>query len=350
MDNFTRQLITEWRKLDLPFEGKTMIIGISGGADSVSLALALSDLKIRKKLDLRFILAHFNHRLRGRESDADEQFVKNLAEKFDFELVLGCGEISKNENLEQSARKARYEFLTNTAENLKAVAVLTAHTLNDQAETFLINLIRGSGLEGLGAIKKIRSLESRVESRESEEKSKIENRKSKILLIRPLLSWAKRKDTENFCRLNQIEYRYDSMNEDLAFQRVRIRKVLLPLLKDFNPKTIETLAQTALLLQEDFQTLEEFRAEKRKEFETELNSEISLKIIKNLSDAERNDLIRQWLKNKRGDLRSLDAKHFEAIERLIFSRKSGRTIELPNGEKIKKMSGNLLFEKRKVEK
>ena len=239
---------------------KTIIIAISGGADSVSLALALHDLKVQKKLDLRFVLAHFNHHLRGEESKRDEEFVKNLAEKFDFELVIGKGEISKNENLEQSARKARYEFLTETAENLKAFAVLTAHTLNDQAETFLINLIRGSGLEGLGAIKKIRKLS--IESR-SEEKSKIENRKSKILLIRPLLSWAKRIDTENFCRLNEIEFRYDSMNEDLAFKRVRIRKVLLPLLQDFNPKIIENLAQTAFLLQQDFNDLENVRAEKQ---------------------------------------------------------------------------------------
>ena len=89
MDNFTRQLLTEWRKLELPFDGKTIIVAISGGADSVSLALALHDLKVRNKLDLRFILAHFNHHLRGEESKRDEEFVKNLAEKFGFELVLG---------------------------------------------------------------------------------------------------------------------------------------------------------------------------------------------------------------------------------------------------------------------
>ena len=107
----------------------------------------------------------------------------------------GNGEISKNENLEQSARNARYDFLTETAENLKAFAVLTAHTLNDQAETFLINLIRGSGLEGLGATKVKRNLK----------------KNSEILLIRPLLSWAKRIDTENFCRLkqNRISLRFD---------------------------------------------------------------------------------------------------------------------------------------------
>lgn len=334
MENFTRQLLTEWRKIELPFNGETIIAAISGGADSVSLALALNDLKVTNKLDLRIVLAHFNHHLRGEESKRDEEFVKNLAEKFGFELVLGNGEIPKNENLEQSARKARYDFLTATAENLKAFAVLTAHTLNDQAETFLINLIRGSGLEGLGAIKIKRNL----------------NKNNEILLIRPLLSWAKRIDTENFCRLNEIEFRYDSMNEDLAYKRVRIRKVLLPLLEDFNPKIIENLAQTAFLLQQDFNDLENVRAVNRKLFEIDLNSEISLKTLKNLTDSERNDLIRQWLKNNRGDLRSLDAKHFEAIARLVLSRKSGRKVELPDGENVIKNGGKLLFEKRKVEK
>jgi tRNA(Ile)-lysidine synthase len=349
MDDFTRKFITEWRKLNLPFAGETLIVAISGGADSVSLALAIYTLKQRKKFDLRIVLAHFNHKLRGEESERDENFVKNLAEKLNFELVIGKGEISKNENLEQSARKARYEFLTETAKNLKAFAVLTAHTLNDQAETFLINLIRGSGLEGLGAMKVVRSLESRVESRESEEeKSEIQNLKSKILLIRPLLSWAKRIDTENFCRLSEIGFRYDSMNEDLAFKRVRVRKVLLPMLQDFNPQIIENLSQTAFLLQKDFETLENYRGEN---VEIELfETKISLKNLRELTESERNNSIRNWLKTLRGDLRTLDAKHFEAIERLIFSRKSGKTIELPKGETVTKRAGNLYFEKRKVEK
>ncbi len=345
MNDFTRQLITEWRKLDLPFAGETFIVAISGGADSVSLALALNELKVGKKLDLRFVLAHFNHGLRGSESDADELFIKDFAVKFDFELVIGKGEISKNENLEQSARDARYKFLTETAENLKAFAVLTAHTLNDQAETFLINLIRGSGLEGLGGMKIIRNLTSA-----NNEKSEIRNPKSEIHLIRPLLNWAKRSDTENFCKLNEIEYRYDSMNEDLAFQRVRIRKVLLPLLQDLNPKIVENLTRTAFLLQEDFQTLENFRIENRKNLNFETGSEINLKKLKELTESERNDFVRQWLKDRRGDLRLLEAKHFQAIERLIFSRKSGRTVELPNGETVVKGGGNLCFEKRKVEK
>ena len=161
MQNFVRNLLTEWRKLDLPFDDETYIAAVSGGADSTSLLLALNELKKLKKLNLRFVIAHFNHNLRGEDSDKDEEFVKYLASGFGFELALGKSEAPhETGNLEQNARDERYRFLIETAENLDASAVLTAHTLNDQAETFLFNLIRGSGIEGLGAMKPIRSLKS----------------------------------------------------------------------------------------------------------------------------------------------------------------------------------------------
>jgi tRNA(Ile)-lysidine synthase len=255
MQNFVRNLLTEWRKLNLPFKDETFVAAVSGGADSVSLLLALHELRKRKKLNSRFVVAHFNHNLRGEDSGEDEQFVKSLAGRFNFELVLGQGQIlGEAGNLEQNARESRYKFLAATAANLNAYAVLTAHTLNDQAETFLFNLLRGSGLDGLGGMKPVRVFEPQIKSFNSEvsvklsEKSQTPNPKSQIQLIRPLLNWAMREDTENFCRLNKIEFRYDAMNEDLKFNRVRIRKVLLPLLRDFNPKIVVTLAKTAELL------------------------------------------------------------------------------------------------------
>jgi len=337
MQNFLRNLLTEWRKLNLPFADETFIVAVSGGADSVSLLLALFELRKLKKLNLRFVVGHFNHNLRGEESGKDEQFVKNLAGEFGFELALGNSEISREGNLEQSARIARYKFLTETAQNLHAFGVLTAHTQNDQAETLLMNLIRGSGLEGLGGMKPLRSLKSQVPSP-----------KSQILLLRPLLSWARRVDTEDFCHLNNVEYRYDTMNEDLTFKRVRIRKVLLPLLEDFNPKIVETLAQTASLLRDDFEELQASADEELKQTSDEAeNSErqpdLSLKEIKDIFPSMRRRILRDWLKNCRGDLRRLEAKHFEAIENLIFSRKSGKTIELPNGETVVKENGKLHF-------
>ena len=181
MHHFTRNLITEWRKLSLPFANETFIVAVSGGADSVGLMLAIHELRTRKKLENRFVIAHFNHNLRGDEGEKDAEFVRGLTTKLNFEFVYKIqNPNSKIEgqkgNLEQNARIARYEFLTETAQNLHAGYVLTAHTLNDQAETLLMNLIRGSGLEGLGGMKTRRSLESRVESRKT--KSQIQNPKS----------------------------------------------------------------------------------------------------------------------------------------------------------------------------
>jgi len=395
MQNFVRNLITEWRKLNLPFDDATLVAAVSGGADSVSLLLALHELRERKKLNLRFVVAHYNHNLRGDESDKDEQFVKSLVGSFGFELVLGKGEISNEAgNLEQNARESRYKFLTETAENLDAYGVLTAHTLNDQAETFLFNLLRGSGLDGLGGMKPIRSLKSQIPSPKSDEmgglneKSQIPNPKSQIHLVRPLLNWAKREDTENFCQLNKIEFRYDAMNEDLKFNRVRIRKILLPLLKDFNPKIVETLARTAELLKEDALMLDaatrrrgdagKLEEEKRRRGEEEKNQSaveqrtaddgqlttdknrrpktedqienLSLKDLKDVFPSIRRTILREWLKFNRGNLRGLELKHIEAVEKLVFSRKSGRIAELPGGEIVLKKDGKLHFKKTKVEK
>ncbi len=352
MNNFARKFLTEWRKLGLPFENETFIAAVSGGADSVALLLVLQDLRERKKLKNRFVIAHFNHNLRGEESEKDVEFVRSLTAKFKFEFVSGISglkfPISEKGNLEQNARNARYDFLNETAKNLNAFGVLTAHTLNDQAETFLINLIRGSGLAGLSGMKTIRNLES--------EKSQIDEisfspflpfSTSPPKIIRPLLNWAKREDTENYCRLREIEFRYDTMNEDFAFKRVRVRKILLPMLKEFNPKIIETLAETAFLLQTEFDELNSYFEGSAAQFET---AELLLKDLQTLSNATLRRGLRHWLKLKRGDLRSLEIKHFAAIENLIFSHKSGKVVELPNSETIMKHKGKLLFQKIEVEK
>lgn len=336
MNDFCRKLITEWRKLSLPIADETVIIAVSGGADSTALTVALDELKKRKKLNLRFVVAHYNHNLRGEHSAGDESFVKNLTERLNLELALGKGEISNEGNLEQNAREKRYAFLAETAENLKASVILTAHTMNDQAETFLMNLIRGSGIEGLGGIKAERNLHSRIENPNSE-------KLSNVRLVRPLLGWAKREDTENYCRRNEIEFCHDQMNDDLRFKRVRVRKVLLPLLKDFNPKIVENLAQTAELLRGEFEANSGLKTNFSED-------EFSLSDLRHLPKPLIYKSLRVWLRRNRGDLRRLELKHFQAIERLIFSRKSGKTVELPGGEKIYKTGGALRFEKTKVEK
>lgn len=370
MDKFIRNLITEWRKLNLPFAAETFVVAVSGGADSLALILGLEDLKRRGKLNLRFVIAHYNHNLRGAESEADAEFVRRLTIEYNFEFVCAACNSETNirhqtGNLEQNARQARYEFLAETAANLNAYGVLTAHTLNDQAETFLINLIRGSGLEGLGGMKPMRNLRFKIQDSRFEDESEIRNPESRILLVRPLLNWAKREDTENFCRLKNVEFRFDAMNEDLTFSRVRVRKILLPLLKEFNPKIVETLAQTAGLLRESAEQLAEGRkqnaenalsekentSDERQRAKTkDQKKSLLLKDLIDVFPAIRRAIIRDWLKSNRGNLRRLELKHVEAIENLIFTRKSGRVVELPGGETVLKKGGKLHFQKTKVEK
>src|SRR5687767_2564629 len=111
MHKFVRGLITEWRRLQLPFQGERVIVAVSGGADSTALLLGLADLKKQKKLDLKFIAAHFNHKLRGRESDDDEAFVRDLAKDVNFEFTAGSGSLKGPSNLEERARNERYKFL-----------------------------------------------------------------------------------------------------------------------------------------------------------------------------------------------------------------------------------------------
>ena len=338
MHKFVRNFITEWRRLGLPFSGEAVVVAVSGGADSVSLLLALHDLTKQKKLGHRIVAAHFNHKLRGAESDADEEYVRQLTTKLGVELAVGHGNISSEGNLEQNARDARYTFLTQTAAYLKAFAVVTGHTVNDQAETFLINLIRGSGVEGLSGMKSVRVLEEEKRRRGEKEISDpgLSGSSSQLLLVRPLLTWAKRLDIEGFCHDQDIVYRYDTMNEDTAFKRVRIRKILLPLLMDFNPKIIETLAQTAALMADAYK--------QNTKSETQRSEYLLVKDLKLLEKAELYQTIRHWLGQNRGNTRSLQLKHIEAVARLIMSVKSGRMAELPGGASVTKTSGKLRYD------
>ncbi len=361
MHKFVRSLITEWRRLDLPFADETLVLAVSGGADSLSLLLALEDLIKRKKLTLRVVAAHFNHRLRGAASDADEEFVKHIAAERGFELAIGHGRPVSKGNLEQEARNARYEFLTRTAENLNAGRVLTAHTMNDQAETFLLNLIRGSGIDGLSGMRTKRELRD-AETRGSgnSENDQITDDKGETdrfaaspllpfsstppLLIRPLLRWAKRADTENFCRASGVEFRYDTMNEDMSFKRVRVRKMLLPMLAEFNPKIIETLASTANLMSEPRAAATRFPSSAKPP------DTLSVRELMLLSPNDLNQTLRSWLKARRGSLRAISLKHIEAIEQLIKSQKSGRIVELPGNGLVRKHGGRLSFDNIKVDK
>jgi tRNA(Ile)-lysidine synthase len=222
--------------------GDRISVALSGGADSVALLLTLhaANSTSRGGLGIGLTATHINHHLRSAESDADQQFVEDLCISLDIPLHLHQANVpervaSTKETIEEAARNARYDFFTTLLASGHADSILTAHTLDDQAETVLMKLLRGAWTEGLSAIHPIVTLP-----------------KGKIL--RPFLE-TRRADIEAFLKSANQPWREDSTNTDLTFTRNKIRHELLPQLRDqlraYNPNLDQTLANLAELAREE---------------------------------------------------------------------------------------------------
>jgi tRNA(Ile)-lysidine synthase len=219
--------------------GDRLAVAVSGGADSVALLRAL--LELRGELGIVLSVAHFNHTLRGDESEADHEFVKNLARGHSLELHDARGDVAllaKQESLstEAAAREARYEFFWSLIEKSRVDKIATAHTLDDQAETVLLRLIRGTGSRGLGGI-------------QPQLTGALARQTSRGTIIRPLLH-VRRQAVEGYLTELAKPWREDSSNRDLHHTRNRVRQRLIPLLeKDFHPEVTERLADFAEIAQ-----------------------------------------------------------------------------------------------------
>lgn len=335
LSSFARRLLLEWQRLNAPTKEARVVVAVSGGADSTALLLALDELTKTKRLALKLTVAHLNHGLRGEAGRADALWVAALARQLDCELKQGSAQVKQraretSDNLEQAARRARYEFLGTAARECGAQIVLTAHTIDDQAETLLLRLLRGSGMDGLGGMQPVRALEAG----------------SEVLLIRPLLSWASRAATEEYCRERNVEFRIDAMNEDESFARVRVRKALLPLLRTFNGRASEALARTAQLLREDAAALNVAAAELLAAASEKATNDgppplLRVQVLRAAPPALRRRALRQWLAAGRGHLRRLEMVHLVAVEGLLDGERGGRTIELPGGTTVSRKRGRL---------
>lgn len=210
----------------------TVLVAVSGGADSIALARGLNQLRVTG--EGRLVLAHFNHRLRGAESDADQAFVEELGRELGAAVVVGArgeeGERGRGgeavvDKSEESLRERRYQFLARAADDEGARYVAMAHTADDHVETVLFNILRGSGLAGVAGIPRVRQLTEAA------------------TLIRPLLDVTRAEVLEYLASLDKT-YREDATNRQLNYTRNRIRHELLPLLeRDFNPKVREALTR-----------------------------------------------------------------------------------------------------------
>ncbi len=273
--------------------GDSVIAAVSGGADSVAMLFALY--LLRDELGITLEAAHFNHHLRGAESDRDEAFVTDFCGRYDIPLHLGSGRIVPGKKgLEAAARDARYAFLRRLPGK-----VATAHTADDNAETVLMRLIRGTGLKGLGAIAPVSGN-----------------------VIRPMLT-VTRDDVEAFLEEYALPHVEDSSNGTDDFLRNRIRHGILPLMRAENPRIGENLSAMALLLRQDEACLQAMIPE-------EQMPDVSR--LKAMEPALRRRALERFLKAQ--GVREPEQIHILQAEQLLYHWSPSAAMQFPGGVTI----------------
>ncbi|HUF54732.1 MAG TPA: tRNA lysidine(34) synthetase TilS [Dehalococcoidia bacterium] len=227
-----REVLDDVRRRGHLLSGEAVVVGVSGGPDSTALLLIVS--RIAKDLRLKLTAAHFDHQLRSRrEADEDRRYVERLCKDLDLPLESGIGDVQSRarrhkESTEEAARIMRFRFLGSVADNVGASAVALGHTLDDQAETVLLHLVRGAGLGGLAAMSPRAAWPFGAGPD----------------IARPLLE-RRREETVRYCRESGVEPRRDPTNNQPVATRNRLRAELLPPLRQFNPRIEEALARLA---------------------------------------------------------------------------------------------------------
>lgn len=294
------ELLAQLRRYEMVQPGDTVTCAVSGGADSVALLFALYLLREKLNIDLR--AAHFNHHLRGDESDRDEAFVRDFCKGYGIALTVGHGNVVPGEKgLEAAARDARYAFLRQLPGK-----IATAHTADDNAETLLMHLIRGTGLKGLGGISPVRGN-----------------------VIRPMLL-VTRQQVMEFLSEYHLNFVEDSSNETDQFLRNRLRHHVMPLLKEENPQLVKNLSATALRLRQDEECLTMLAC-------GEENLDVTQ--LRQMNPAQRSRVLAAFL--QRSGVREPEAEHIALAERLIFSDKPSAQGDFPGGVTIRRCYGLL---------
>jgi len=305
-----------------------VLIAVSGGPDSIALLHAL--LALRPEYDLSLAIAHLDHGLRG-ESREDARFVRRMAKDLGLVCYFKRADVAdfckrKKFSPEEGAREVRYAFLEKAAKKARASKIALGHTMDDQAETVLMRLVRGSGPKGLEGIPPVRGK-----------------------IIRPLIG-VRRNEISKFLGQNKLSYLTDPTNRDPRFLRNRIRLRLIPFLeKGYNPRITETLARTGQLLASEQVKKESDKPgwgdaiRARREGKT---TKIVLDLSKVLRYNEmfRREAIREALRRIRGDLKQVGFAHVDAVLALMKERVGGEAA-LPGRFKARRGYDEVIFEK-----
>ncbi len=300
------------RKYHLLHAGDRVLVAVSGGPDSVCLLSVLQ--MFAKELDLTLHLAHLNHMFRGRESANDARFVTNLAQKAGIPATIEQVDVpafcrERGLSAQAGAREVRYAFLDRLARSVGASRIATGHTATDQAETILMRLLRGAGISGLSAIPPKRGN-----------------------IIRPLIE-STRDDILAYLHTAALPFVSDSSNVKPIYTRNQIRMELLPLLKSFNPRIVETLAIEAALIRDEDDAMRSCLDDKASDIFVQENDIVVIKrnAFNNLFPA-----LRRRILKKIADLCGMDSSRISMVQieqALLFmaEAQTGRTMHLPPG-------------------
>jgi tRNA(Ile)-lysidine synthase len=303
-------------------DNKNLLAAVSGGPDSVCLLLVLY--KISEQLGINLHVAHLDHCLRGEESREDAEFVRQLAKQLGIPATIGSGDVKSYQKAhhlseEEAARDVRYEFLAKTADSVGAGAIAVGHTSDDQVETVLLHLIRGTGMRGLRGLqpfsrRRVQGLDLRI--------------------IRPLLE-TNRTGTVEYCRTNGIEPRLDSSNLSLSPLRNRIRHQLIPLLKTYNRGITEALLRTSRLASDDLAILEKETGGLNKGIAARDGESLMFDKEKfiSLSPGLQRYLLRDSVEEILGSLQDIETRHIEEIIEAA-GKPAGKKLSLPRGLKF----------------
>lgn len=300
------------RENALFFPGEKVICALSGGADSVMLLTCLAD--SAEQLGITLEAAHFNHQLRGGESDEDEAFVKELCDKLAIPLHIGREDVASyclhhGVGTEEGARQCRYRFLYHLGGK-----IATAHNADDNLETVLMHLIRGSGLRGLCGISPKRDS-----------------------LVRPLL-WATGEEIRNYLDSGRIPYRIDSSNENLSYTRNRLRQQVLPLLRQENPGIAAGILRQGNFLREEDQFLD---AQAEALIQKDIHGTYAIAPLASAPEVLRNRALRlitgEYLEQ------DISFVHIENLNGLLQNHCPSAKISLPRGLQACRQYDRLLF-------
>ena len=311
--------------------GDSVLVGVSGGPDSVALLHVLH--RLAQPFSLTLGVAHLNHCLRKKDSDRDAEFVGSLAGRFNLPFFLEKKDVRKYQlrhklSLEEAARKLRYNFFHHTAKENRFNKIALGHHRDDNAELILMYLIRGSGRLGLTGIPSVRN----------------------NIIIRPLIH-VSRNEIIDFLTTEGFEFVTDLSNQDRRFFRNKIRHQLIPLLENsYNPEIKRTITRLAAILRTEDEWIETLLESSYKESLSVIQENkvvLSIPRVKDIHLAAIRRIIRKAIAHVKSDLKRITFKHVDAVTTLIRTGPSYGNLDLPNGIKVKREGDQLIFSTEK---